>query len=68
MRFGEQIRMLRDYDGNRFAEGETYTVAMGEPEEGKVAPGVADALCQEAADGEGPFAEQIDDSSTTDEE
>jgi len=68
MQFGEEIRMLRDYDGGRYREGEVYKVGMGEPEDGRVRPGVADALCQKAADGQGPYAEHIDESSTEDEE
>jgi hypothetical protein len=60
MRFGQKITMLRDYDGGRFRAGETYTVTVpGEPENGRVTPGVADALCRPAADGEGAYAEQV---------
>lgn len=67
MRFGEQIKMLRDYDGGRFRAGQTYTVTVpGEPEDGRVTPGVADALCRPASDGEGAYAEQVD--STDDQE
>ena len=68
MKFGKKIQMLRDYDGGRLSEGDVYTVGMGEPEEGKILPGVADALIQEAADGQGPYAERVDESSDTDEE
>lgn len=67
MKFGDEIKMLRDYDGGRFAEGQTYTVAIGEPEDGKVRPGIADSLCQPAADGEGAYAKQVN-PSTDDEE
>lgn len=61
MKFGDKIRMLRPYDGGRYAVGEVYKVcpAPAEPDQGKVAPGIADDLCAEAADGGGPFAERV---------
>ena len=69
MKFGDEIEMLRDYDGGRYAAGETYRVDVpGEPEDGKIRPNVAASLCREAADGDGPYARQVTDSTTDDEE
>lgn len=71
MKFGDEIEMLRDYDGGRFRAGQTYTVGIGEPEDGKIMPGIAKTLCSDAADGEGPYAKRVessDDQSTTDDE
>lgn len=69
MKFGDEIKMLRDYDDGRFAAGNTYTVAVpGEPEDGRVTPGVARSLCCEAADGDGAFAERVEEVTTTDNE
>jgi len=65
MQFGDQIQMRRDYDDGRLAKGETYTVGAGD---GEITPGLARALCQEAADGEGPYAEKITSDVTDDEE
>lgn len=69
MRFGDKIKMLRNYDGGRFTKGAIYTVAVpGEPEDGRVTPGVAGSLCKPAADGGGAYAEKVEDKSTTDEQ
>jgi len=65
MQFGDQIRMRRDYDGGRLPEGATYTVGAGD---GEITPGLARALCREAADGEGAYAERITNDVTDDEE
>jgi len=69
MRFGDEIKMLRDYDGGRYASGEVYTVAVpGESEDGRVRPNVARTLCREAQDGGGPYAERVDTTPDTDTE
>lgn len=69
MRFGDEIKMLRDYDGGRYAEGATYTVAVpGEPEDGRVMPNVAQRLCEPAQDGEGAYAKEVDDQPLTETE
>jgi len=66
MRFGDQIKMLRNYDGGRYEAGAVYTVAVpGEPEDGRVRPNIAASLCREAADGEGAYAQRIDDTDDT---
>lgn len=60
MQFGDEIQMLRDYDDGRFAEGAVYVVAIpGEPEDGKVAPHIAQSLCRPANDGRGPRATKV---------
>jgi len=66
MKFGDEIRMLRDYDAGRYAEGAVYQVGIGEPEEEYVRPNVAESLCREAVDGDGAFAKKVttDDSTT----
>jgi len=62
MQFGDKITMLRDYDDGRYAAGATYTVAVpGEPEDGRVMPGVAQSLCREANDGGGAYAKRVTD-------
>lgn len=59
-RFGDEIKMLRPYDDGRYVAGEVYTVAVpGEPEDGRVMPGVAQSLCREGNDGRGPYAERV---------
>ena len=71
MKFGDQIRMLRDYDDGRYAAGSVYTVDVpGEPEDGKIRPNIAKTLCGPAKGEGGPYAERVDDEddSTTDEE
>jgi len=69
MKFGDEIEMLRDYDGARYKAGDVYTVDIpGEPEDGKIRPNVAKRLCGPSADDEGPFARKIDDSPTPDDE
>jgi hypothetical protein len=65
MQFGDEIKMLRDYDGGRLPEGATYTVGTGD---GEITPGLARALCKEAADDEGAYAETITSDVTDDEE
>jgi len=63
MQFGDEIKMLRDYDGGRYAAGATYTVDVpGEPEDGKIRPNIASRLCGPAADGD-PYATKIEDDS-----
>jgi hypothetical protein len=66
MKFGTKIRMLRDYDGGRFEAGEVYEVGMGEPEDGQIMPAIAKTLCGPAADGDGPFAEKIEEETSDD--
>jgi len=65
MQFGDQIQMRRDYDDGRLPEGATYTVGTGDD---GITPGLARALCKQAADGEGPYAEKITSDVTDDEE
>lgn len=68
MQFGDEIRMLRDYDeGVGMVEGAILTVTAT-PGSGQVTPGMAETLCGPAADGEGPYATKIDESSTDEEE
>lgn len=69
MRFGQEIRMLRDYDDGRYAAGAVYHVDVpGEPEDGTIRPNIAKTLCGPAADGRGPYAEKVTDSPSTDTE
>jgi len=67
MQFGDEIKMVRDYDrGVGLVEGAVLEVAgSDDPEVGMVSPGLADALTQEANDGNGPYATRIE---TDDEE
>ena len=65
MRFGDKIRMLRDYDAGRYEAGATYIVAVpGEPEDGRVRPNIASSLCRDGSDGDGPYAEEITETTT----
>lgn len=64
MQFGDQIKMRRDYDGGRLPAGATYTVGTAD---GEITPGLARALCKEAADGEGSYAARITSDVTDDE-
>lgn len=69
MQFGDKIRMLRDYDDGRYAAGEVYVVDVpGEPEDGKIRPNIARSLCGASRDGQGPYAEIIDDDHSTDDD
>lgn len=68
MQYGDEIRMLRTYDaGVGLVEGAVVEVA-GSSGHGKATPGVARTLCQDAADGGGPYAERVEQKSTSDEE
>lgn len=61
MKFGDEIRMVRDYDaGAGLVEGAVIRVA-GSPGDGQVTPGMAETLCGPAADGDGPYAVKVQD-------
>lgn len=56
--------MLRDYDaGDGLVEGAVVEVA-GTAGDRQVTPGIAETLCGPAADGEGPYAQKVEDEST----
>lgn len=59
MQFGDTIQMQRHYDaGVGLVAGAEITVGTGEDE---ITPGLARALCGEAADGEGAYAIKVTD-------
>lgn len=67
IKFGDQIRMVRDYDGGRLKEGEIYTARPVESvEDGELRSSLCRSLCKPGTDGEGAYAVLLDDSDEED--